>query len=187
MFLLTRFFCVSFSLLAAAQILPEVDPGNAYQRLRVALDNHDEQVVLSIIDTEQDSLQSTQEGVNLAVLAMVRYGELGLYNDLLSQEQEKDHASFCCYKVQKFGYLPNYTGIESAYIGAAKCQRDINFLKQIPLPASSAERLAIYHKAFDEVEKLVGVRSGYAEVLFYLGEHIEEMEKPKTKNQSYAI
>ena len=175
MFLFTRFFCVSFSLLAAAQILPEVDPGNAYQRLRVALDNHDEQVVLNIIKAEQDSLKTTQKGVNLAILAMVRYGELGLYNDLLSQEQK--YAFFCCLQVQQFGYLPDYTGIETAYIEAAKSQHNINYLKQIPLPANSAERLAIYRKAYDEITKLLAVKSGYVEVLFYLGEHIEEMEK----------
>ena len=49
------------------------------------------------------------------------------------------------------------------------------------MPADREERLAIYRKAFDEVEKLVAVKPGYVEVLLHLGEHIEEMEKQKTK------
>ncbi len=184
MFLLTRFFFVSFSLLVAAQILPEVDPENAYQRLRVALDNHDEQVVLSIIITEQDSLKATQKGVNLAIKACAIYGDIELYNGFC---EPRLRTHFCCIvRYDSNAFLPNDQGAEAAYVEAVKCQRGINFIKQIPLPADSKVRRLIYKRAFDELVRSENAND-YLSVLFYLADHLEDANATDSLKRNFVV
>ncbi len=57
MFSVIRFFCISFfSLLVAAQILPEVGLGSAYQRLGLALENSEAVKVTYLLRAEKKSL-----------------------------------------------------------------------------------------------------------------------------------
>ncbi len=185
MFLLTRFFCVAlFSILIAAQIAPEVGQGDAYQRLSVALTNHEEETALNILIAEHDSLRSTQEGANLAIKVCAIYGDIALYRGFL---EPKVSTSFCCsVKYDSSCYPPDDKGIEAAYIEAAKNKCSLEFFKKIPLPADSKVRRSIYRRTFDGLIGSENV-SDYLGILFYLADHLEDASAADSLKRNFVV
>ncbi len=132
MFSVIRFFCVSFfSLLVAAQILPEVDPGDAYQKLGVALTHNEAATVKYLLRAEKKSLRSTQDGANLALLACARFDNEVLFSSYM---QPKLRTSMCCVPyVDSNFYIPDSKAIEDALVEILEsrtyhCIDDYHFL-----------------------------------------------------------
>ena len=134
MFLVVRFLCISFfSLLMAAQVMPEVGQGSAYQKLGVALTNNEAATVTYLLRAEKKSLRSTQDGANLAILACARFDNQVLF--ISSYMQPKLRTSMCCVPyVDPNCYIPDSKAIEDALVEilerrAYHCIDDYHFLQ----------------------------------------------------------
>lgn len=133
MFSVIRFFCISFfSLLVAAQVLPEVGQGSAYQKLGVALENSEAATVTYLLRAEKKSLRSTQDGANLALLACARFDNEVLFSSYM---QPKLRTSMCCVPyVDPNCYIPDSKAIEDALVEILEprtyhCIDDYHFLQ----------------------------------------------------------
>ncbi len=121
-----------FSLLVAAQILPEVGQGSAYKRLGLALENSEAVKVTYLLRAEKKSLRSTQVGANLAILACARFDNQVLFSNYM---QPKLRTSMCCVPyVDPNFYIPDSKAIEDALVEiletrAYHCIDDYHFLQ----------------------------------------------------------
>ena len=119
-------------MLVAAQILPEVGLGSAYQRLGLALENSEAVKVTYLLRAEKKSLRSTQVGANLAILACARFDNQVLFSNYM---QPKLRTSMCCVPyVDPNFYIPDSKAIEDALVEiletrAYHCIDDYHFLQ----------------------------------------------------------
>ena len=89
---------VVFSM-AVSRIAP--DPMDAYQRLSNAVLENKREDVLEIIKNEHDSLRSTQEGANLAIIACARFGNANLFNQYCEPQMVSSYGCCCLYSLSR--------------------------------------------------------------------------------------